>query len=360
MLRSSLLVLLVAVPLSCDGLGGNDGGSGGGNATGGGEGGGVGGGTGGGGLGGSGGGTGGGSGGGTGGGVGTGGGSGGGIGGGTGGSAGGGAGGGTGGGVGGGTGGGGTGGGTGGAGGGGTTDAGLLDAGTGTVMAVRFGGSQCCDGLYNTQPVDPNLRTVSVWLRFRNSRAGVLKQVVAWSIENNAPSTAYQLLVNTANANQWESHDKVTGNGGYGFLFAPVDLGWWFIAESNDNSGPRTALYSLKEGTTTLNKYTGNKHATASALTRFLIGTDDATGQNEWMDGDMACLKVWNAELTQAELALEAQHCDPVRTANLWSFYPLQDLSTLRTDFSGHNKTLSDLVPDAGLWSVVTGPSIPH
>jgi hypothetical protein len=236
----------------------------------------------------------------------------------------------------------------------GTPDSGVPDAGP--VTAIRFGGSQCCDGLFNFAPVDPNNRTITVWLHFRISRQNVLRQVTAWSLENAAPSTAYHLLVNTANQNQWESHDLPYGGG---FLFAPVDLGWWFIAETNNTSGPRTTLYSRKEGSSTLNVYTGNVHPVASGLTRFLVGTNDATGQNEWMDGDLACLKVWNAELDAGEVLAESEHCNPQRTANLWANYPLQDLATLRNDTSGNLRHLTDIY-DGGVWSQVSGPPIPR
>jgi hypothetical protein len=244
----------------------------------------------------------------------------------------------------------------------GTSDAGAVDGGAdagfpwgadgGAVASIRFGGNGGFDGLWNGSPVDPNLRTVAGWFRLRVTSNNRIQEV-AWSIENNPPSTNYHLMVTTFHQDQWESHDKLSA----GFLFAPVDLGWWFVAEANNTSGPRTALYWKKAGAATLNVTTGNTHLPIFGMTRFLVGTDDATGQNEWFDGDMAGLRVWSAELSRAELELEANHVNPQRTADLHAWYPLQDLATMRQDYSGNARHLMPIV-DGGVWSVQPGPAV--
>lgn len=243
-------------------------------------------------------------------------------------------------------------------------DAGLPDSGQdsgtfvsdgGSVTAVRFGAGAGKDGLFSSSPVNPNLRTVAGWVRLRTTTVNQNRQENMWSLENNAPSNVYQLLITTYHTNQWESHDSSQG----GFLFAPVDLGWWFIAETNNSSTNTTKLYYRKDGNQTLNVTSGNTHPSISGITRFLIGTDDATGQNEWLDGDLAGVKVWGAELSQAELLLESQHLSPVRTSGLHAFYPLQTVSTMLQDSSGNGRNLTPIV-SGGSWSQQTGPSIPY
>ena len=239
----------------------------------------------------------------------------------------------------------------------GQPDAGPFDAGTqdaGPVTAIRFGGGMGLDGLVTTQHANPDLRTVAGWFRLRVNVPSNRQECV-WSFEDDAPSSAYQLMVNTFQMNQWESHDRSEG----GFLFAPVDLGWWFVAETNRAAGPATALYWKKEGASTLNVATGNTHPAFPNATRFLVGTDDATGQNEWTDGDIAGLKVWNAELTKAELELEAQRLSPVRTADLFAYYPLQTVATMLQDQSGNGRNLAP-ISTGGTWSQQPGPAIPR
>jgi hypothetical protein len=252
----------------------------------------------------------------------------------------------------------------------GTVDAGKIDAGFATdggpIMAIRFGASQGSDGVYTRAIANPNLRTVAGWFRLRIAVPGVMgspaprasngtSQECIWGFEDDPPSQAYQLMVNTYMLNQWESHDRAQG----GFLFAPVDLGWWFIAETNNGSAPATALFWKKEGAANLSTSSGNNHPMFPNATRFLIGTDDATGQNEWFDGDIAGVKVWDAQLTPAELALEANHFNPVRLTNLHAFYPLQSVPTMFNDTSGFGRTLTP-IGDGGSWSVQPGPSVPY
>jgi hypothetical protein len=242
-------------------------------------------------------------------------------------------------------------------------DAGTVDAGIplppidgGAIYAIHFGTHPGGDGLFSNAPVDPNLRTVAGWFHLRASVTSLNRQLCGWSLENNAPSNLYQLFITTYHANQWEEHDSRQG----GFLFAPADLGWWFVASTNRAGGPATALYFKKLGAATLTATSGNTHPSITGITRFLIGTDDATGQNEWMDGDITGIKVWNAELTKAELELEANQLSPVRTTNLHAFYPLQSVSTMLTDYSGNGRNLQPITPATGGWTVLPGPTIPY
>ena len=97
-----------------------------------------------------------------------------------------------------------------------------------------FGATPGNDGLFTTQFVNPDLRTIAGWFRLRVN-VPTTRQECIWSIEDAAPSSAYQLMLNRFQLNEWESHDRSQG----GFLFAAVDLGWWFIAETSKNRRQR-------------------------------------------------------------------------------------------------------------------------
>jgi hypothetical protein len=60
-----------------------------------------------------------------------------------------------------------------------------------------------------------------------------------------------------------------------------------------------------------------------------------------WLDGGMADVKIYNAVLTGAEIQQEMNQFAPVRTADLNSYYPLQDAATATLDASGNNLTLT-------------------
>ena len=98
---------------------------------------------------------------------------------------------------------------------------------------------------------------MTAWVRLRTTTTNLSRQLNLWSLENAAPSNTYQLLISSWRVDQFESHDSRQG----GFLFAHVDLGWWFIAETNRASGPSTRLYFKREGTSALTVASGNTHA---------------------------------------------------------------------------------------------------
>ncbi len=243
-----------------------------------------------------------------------------------------------------------------GGGGGGVTEP--ADSGTGPHFdggwAIHFGATGGSDGLVSAAPVDANLRTVAAWQRLRSSLVSVNAQMTAWGLSSPAPNDAYQLLITAYHQDAWASDDSTQG----GFLFAPVDLGWWFVAETNDAANASTTLYFMKEGSTSLTAVKGNSHASLPGADRFVIGTDDVHGLNDWLDGEMAGVKVWSAVLTQSELELEATRLSPVRTADLHAFYPLQTVETMLEDLSDGGRKLAPL-SDAGTWSVEPGPAIP-
>jgi hypothetical protein len=93
-------------------------------------------------------------------------------------------------------------------------------------------------------------------------------------------------------------------------------------------------------------------NASVSSL-RFSIGND---AHGEWLDGSAASVKVYDAVLTQAEIASEMGQATPVRTANLNSWYPLASAATAMSDASVNGRTLTlagTLLDD------VAGPPIP-
>lgn len=246
------------------------------------------------------------------------------------------------------------------------------------LKAVRFGATSGSDGLYQgSLAFTGNLYTVMTFFRPRVTGVGSGRQQCLTSVEANTGG-AYNLVPEqTFNADTWESHDGVQG----GFLFTDALTAgtWWVVAEVNNTGTPDTRLYWGKVGNGgALNSTSGNDHGSITA-TRFIVATDDAGAtpnnpQNEWLDGDIAGIKIWAAELTDAELAAEKEQLRPVRTTNLAHFYDFQSIpggGAVNTgggfqDKSGNN---ADLVTLKGLfgfpatdgsWSVRSdGPDIP-
>lgn len=94
--------------------------------------------------------------------------------------------------------------------------------------------------------------------------------------------------------------------------------------------------------------------ADARSTTTLFIGNNFG---DEWQDGRMAYVKVWNAELTAGEILQEMNTIRPVRTADLWAWLPtLPGTPERARDYSGNgrnfteNGTLSDEDPPSVSW----------
>lgn len=92
----------------------------------------------------------------------------------------------------------------------------------------------------------------------------------------------------------------------------------------------------------------------AATPTMLTIGGRSVGDSSEWFNGRVAHLRIWSAELSQAEIETEWASPTAVRTANLWADYPLDNAGNLN-DSSGNGHNLS-----AGSTAVTTedGPPI--
>jgi hypothetical protein len=110
-----------------------------------------------------------------------------------------------------------------------------------------------------------------------------------------------------------------------------VDVGVWYRIGIVVVGATGTLYYGTGNSLTAV-------QSTISNGTRsfFFIGTN---GYGEWLDGRIAGVKVWSAELTQSEIEAEFVSLDPVRTANLLRAHKLQVPET--TDYSGSSNTLT-------------------
>jgi hypothetical protein len=230
--------------------------------------------------------------------------------------------------------------------------------------AIRFGAGAGNDGLISTRPVGFNVHSVWGWFRMRQSQLALSVQMCGAALESVAPdgSGPYQLLFeSTFQTNTIELHDNVNG----GFLFTPTmqPMEWWFIASVNNRdaspSAGQTSFYARRMGDSSpLVAITGNTHPAAVKATRFLVGTDDAGGQNEWWDGDIAGLGVASRAYSTAEMDAQSRQLYPVSMLGLHAFYPLQDTATMLLDASGRQRHLAPIVT-GGSWSQMDGPQIP-
>jgi hypothetical protein len=109
---------------------------------------------------------------------------------------------------------------------------------------------------------------------------------------------------------------------------------WTFIAATINASGSDTLWWAVAPATT-LSSFTstvGGLNDTSS----FWISND---GFGSWWNGSVACVRVWSAILTQAQLEAELPKRSAQRATNLWASYELNGPSLV--DSSGNSRTLT-------------------
>lgn len=114
---------------------------------------------------------------------------------------------------------------------------------------------------------------------------------------------------------------------------------WGFIACTQTASAPDAIFWRFEGVHTSLQTLTGPPEGSVitPATSTFYIGKD---GYNSTVLGSIACVKVWTAALTSAELAAERLSVTPVRTASLWASWSFAN-GVQTNDESGNGHTLT-------------------
>jgi len=128
---------------------------------------------------------------------------------------------------------------------------------------------------------------------------------------------------------------------------------WYHLAYSSQGDGINDDWAVYLNGATDMSA-TGR--SLASTGTNMYLGNDE---YGEWLNGRLAHVKIWNAQLTQAEIQQEMYTIRPQRYANLWCWMPMIETGGSRdSEWSGsgntwtENGTLSDEAGPPVSWGV--------
>lgn len=182
--------------------------------------------------------------------------------------------------------------------------------------------------------------------------------VAGWfkiSVDRDTYSTIF--FIDNGTSDNWGMQTAVDG----------TTMSGVFDASTQENMGSLTVgtwyFICLATNGTTGSIY----HRTPSAAALTTVGVTSVTASvnaatlrlgespwgGEWLNGCMASVRVWNAQLTAAEALQESQQYTPSRFTNLVAWYPFVRTDTL--DYSGNGRTLS-----GGTGTTVEdGPPIP-
>lgn len=139
-------------------------------------------------------------------------------------------------------------------------------------------------------------------------------------------------------------------NGSQGFFGSGITTGVWLNLTTVVDNTAANGVTIFRNGVADVTGSTG----TSGTTNKLWLGTDQAPA-NDWLNGDIACCKIWDAALTANEVKLEIWQFLPVRQANLNAFYPFFSTSNDTIDYSVNARTLTKV----GTLTDTEGPPIP-
>ncbi len=143
----------------------------------------------------------------------------------------------------------------------------------------------------------------------------------------------------------------VFDNGGADAVTTMAAGTWYFFGAKVGAAGALTTYWGV-EGAGSLTKQTGTV-VSGGTFNQFWIGS---TAYSEFLSGDIAQFRAWNAQLSDAEFDAEFKSPTLVRTSNVCGWWKLEANATRTTDASGNGNTLTE--SGSGSWTEVTGPTI--
>jgi Concanavalin A-like lectin/glucanases superfamily len=197
-------------------------------------------------------------------------------------------------------------------------------------MSVRFDAS--ADGYSATTGLPGTAFTALCWGRLavdRNAYSTFL------SVDNNSASQVLAIQTTTSGNDPYlwcEPH-------GVGWLEEAPDIvltvgSWYRMAMSRNGTA---IAYYLATAAGAVSSVTGTLTGGLTA-SRLRVGQSPSSG--EWLNGNIANLKVYNAALTQAEIVTEWGNWRAQRTANLLRHHKWQTAAET-TDYSGNGWALT-------------------
>lgn len=164
-------------------------------------------------------------------------------------------------------------------------------------------------------------------------------------------TTQYTELITDIDGTTLTVFDHVTGNV---LTLGALTVGAWYWAGMSVSAGGALTAYLKPEGGS-ITKFTGTCAPLSSPPEQITIGSTNYDS-TEWLNGRMACWRMWNRVLTDAQFSRESRSVRPFDLTDIAGAWDLADLTDLTTDVSGQGNTLT--LSGFESHSVVDGPTI--
>jgi hypothetical protein len=186
--------------------------------------------------------------------------------------------------------------------------------------------------------------TVAGWFRLVNDRNAV---TTFWSLDGVFSSSWHSLRTDVTGTSL-----RLNQSGTDVITIASLTVGtWYFVAVRKDASGNIKAYLGTEAGgalttvtgsVTNINPYSGDGYVGGNAY-------------GDWLDGRAWGLRLWGADLSDAEVDAEYTASSRARTANNRAQW-LLDAVPPTADSSGNGRNLTN---SGGAWALEAGPTLP-
>jgi hypothetical protein len=186
--------------------------------------------------------------------------------------------------------------------------------------------------------------TVAGWFRLVNDRNAV---TTLWSLDGVFSSSWHSLRTDVTGTSL-----RLNQSGTDVLTIASLTVGtWYFVAVRKDASGNVKAYVGTEAGgvlttvtgsVTNINPYSGDGYVGGNAY-------------GDWLDGRGWGLRLWDVDLSDAEVDAEFTASSRARTANNRAQW-LLDTVPPTADSSGNSRTLTNT---GGAWALEAGPTLP-
>lgn len=173
--------------------------------------------------------------------------------------------------------------------------------------------------------------TVTCWVKLMVDRAATS---VVWMIDDGSGGNYLRVTAWNGSALAYQT----AGSAWFGVAGQTLAVGEWTYIGLSSTANPGLAQVRVR----TAGSSTFGGSTPAQSNVTFNAGTlRIAAGQaaGEWLNGSIACVKVWDQALTVDELELESWTYQPQRTSGLRTWYAL--IRPEGTDYGGLGQTLS-------------------
>jgi hypothetical protein len=211
------------------------------------------------------------------------------------------------------------------------------------------------DGQDYTRTLSPTVGaafTVLMWARLAANRG---YYTTAWCMDSGTQSTAVSMQTDVLGGTM----RLVSGSGTSQSITAMTVGTWYCFAVTRSATGGAAGAVVARYGTNpaalstfTLNPVDGQWSSQATFTT---LRLGESIWNNEWLNGNLAAVKIYTRALDATEAATELGYYNPVSTTGLYAAYPFWD-GPSTTDTSGNGRTLSG---GSGT-TAEAGPGIPQ